>query len=423
MGSIRLSRSLKSFSRRFTEAGYDCYLVGGAVRNMLLEIPTDDFDIATNAKPDEVMRLFRRVIPTGIRHGTVTVLHRGLHMEVTTFRTESQYGDSRRPDGVEFVGSIDDDLSRRDFTMNAVAVDCRTGEVIDPTGGMIDIDRCLIRAIGDPGNRFSEDGLRLIRACRFAAQLGFTIHPDTFDGIRTNLPALRGVSPERIRDELFKILASPVPSVGVLAMAESGILAIVLPELDACRGVEQKGFHRHDVFVHSLFASDAALAGDLEVRTSALLHDIGKPIAKAIDDNGIITFHRHEEHSEYLARKLLYSLKCPKAFTETVCHLIRHHMFHYEPSWTDAAIRRFVRRVTPEHLDKLFSLRSADSAAISGHHPVLVARRGHKARDHQLPLVQAGARWSVLRAHLWAGEGLELPLRQVQGDPLSRRGL
>ena len=376
MGSIRIPQKLRAFARHFDDAGYECFLVGGAVRNMLIDLPSGDYDVATNARPEDVIRLFSRVIPTGIRHGTVTVLYRGEQIEVTTYRTESSYGDQRRPDEVQYVGSIIEDLRRRDFTMNAIAIDCVNGTVVDPNDGAGDIRRRRIHAIGDPGLRFAEDGLRLVRACRFAAQLEFEIDTETVEGIRTNTASLRGVSPERVRDELFKMLGAGRPSIGFAAMSDTGLLEKILPELASCRGVEQKGLHRHDVYIHSVLACDAASPENLEIRAAALFHDIGKPISKSIDAEGITTFHRHEEHSERLARIILKRLKCSKAFEDSVCHVIRHHMFHYEPDWTDAAVRRFIHRVTPEYIDRLFALRRADTAAISGRSPLEIAQFG-----------------------------------------------
>ena len=370
MPSLNTPKLLKKFGAIFADAGYECYLVGGATRNMILGLPTGDYDIATNATPEEVQSLFRRVIPTGVDHGTVTVLFRGFQIEVTTYRIDGKYSDQRHPDDVTFVGSIDEDLKRRDFTMNAIALDCVHGTVFDPLDGQSDIASKTIRAIGNPEKRFSEDALRTLRAFRFAAQLGFTIEPATISAIGAHAPELSHVSAERIRDELLKLLVSDSPSIGFSAMATSGILRVILPELDECRGVDQKGMHVYDVFDHSLAACDAVPATDMVVRTAALFHDIGKPRAKRIDESGTITFHRHEAISVELARNILRRLRCSREFEKDVLHLVDNHMFHYESNWTDGAVRRFVHRVGPEYITNLFSLRLADSEAISGKKPI-----------------------------------------------------
>ncbi len=382
---------------------------------MLLGMDPGDFDVATDASPEAVTRLFNRVIPTGIRHGTVTVLYRGIEIEVTTYRSESGYADRRRPDVVQFVGSIGEDLARRDFTINAIAVDCATGTIVDPVGGRADLERRVIRAIGAPEERFREDGLRLIRACRFAAQLQFEVAPDTLAGMRENLDSLVGVSPERIRDELLKTLAAPLPSIGFLVMADSGVLAVVLPELDACRGVEQqKGMHGLDLFAHSIEACDAAPREAAEVRLAALFHDVGKPQAKRIDKDGVVTFHRHEEISAEITRKILGRLKCPTGRIRSVCHLIRHHMFCYRPEWSDAAVRRFVHRVGIEYVRPLFELSRADGAATAG----VVSPPGPDLAELAARIDRIRAEEHALSIHDLAVDGNDLS--EEAGIPRSR---
>lgn len=335
------------------------------MRDYLLKRSVSDFDVATDAPPEEVLRLFRRVVPTGIKHGTVTVLFKGLSIETTTFRTEAGYSDGRRPDAVTYARTIEEDLARRDFAMNALAYDLERDELVDPFGGQDDLSRRRIRAVGNPLERFGEDGLRPLRAIRFAAQLGFEIDPPTEAAIPLSLDRFRLVSPERVRDELQKLLLSSEPSAGLRILERTGMLAIVLPELAACRGVEQKGLHRFDVLDHSFLAADAAPA-DLTQRLAALLHDIGKPAAMATGPEGVPTFYRHEEESAKLAGGLLRSLRFPNATIEAVLHLISNHMFSYDDSWSDAAIRRFLARVGPGKVEDLFTLRLADGSAIAG---------------------------------------------------------
>jgi putative nucleotidyltransferase with HDIG domain len=372
MGNLRIHPLLREIARIFTGAGKEVYLVGGAVRDILLGRDSADWDLATNARPEEVMGLFKRVIPTGIRHGTVTVHYRGLSMEVTTFRTESRYSDGRRPDAVQYASTIEEDLSRRDFTMNAAAVRLPEGLMVDPFNGYGDIRRRLIRCVGRAEERFAEDGLRPMRAVRFAAQLGFDLEDKTLAAIPGALDTTAKVAPERIREELDKTIATATPQTGFIIMEETGLLKLLLPELDACRGVEQRGFHRYDVLDHSLLAcAYAAKKGfPTEVRMAALFHDLGKPAAARRDEErGIWTFHKHEQESVRLTGDILRRLRYPNAMTEKILRLIREHMFHYEDSWNDAAVRRFIIRAGEDIIPGLFQLRLADCAGTSGTEP------------------------------------------------------
>jgi len=372
---------LREIAALFDARGRQVCLVGGAVRDMLRGVKPKDWDLATDAPPEEVGRIFReartgaKVIPTGIKHGTVTVLFRGREAEITTFRTEAGYGDGRRPDSVSYAATIEEDLSRRDFTMNAVALRLVKGAVrgkkVDPFGGEADIKAGVIRCVGDPAQRFAEDGLRPLRAVRFAAQLSFTVERQTLEAIGGALETGAKVSAERVKDELDKILASPKPSVAFLLMEKSGLLKLFLPELAACRGIEQKGNHRFDVLEHSLLACDYAAQRyfPAEVRLAALLHDVGKAVTAAVDETGVRTFYQHESESEKTARNILTRLRYPNAVTDSVCHLVKEHMFHYTDDWSDAAVRRFVVRVGVEHLSGLYRLRRADSFATAGVEP------------------------------------------------------
>ncbi len=363
---LAIPRVLKSFASHLASAGHECYLVGGAIRDMLLGLPAEDFDIATDARPEEVMAVYRRVIPTGIKHGTVTVFFKGHRLEVTTFRVEEEYRDGRRPESVRFTPSIEEDLGRRDFTINAIAYDLIGSRLLDPYRGREDLKAGVIRAIGDPDMRFQEDGLRPVRACRFAAQFDFRIDPQTLAGIRRQLDTVRKVSAERIRDELSRLLASASPSVGFRLMQDSGLLALVLPELSKCVGVEQRERHCFDVFEHSLASCDAAPRNDLALRLAALLHDIGKPACRQEPRPGELTFHRHELVSAEMSERILRRLRFSNAVVAAVTHLVRHHMFNYEEHWSDAAVRRFVARVGREQIPALLALRRADQVGRCG---------------------------------------------------------
>jgi tRNA nucleotidyltransferase (CCA-adding enzyme) len=363
---LRIPRVLKRFASNFESSGFQCYLVGGAVRDMLLGRRATDFDIATDALPGDVQRLFRRVIPTGIRHGTVTVLFEGVRFEVTTFRIDQEYKDGRRPDGVTFTPSIEEDLKRRDFTINAIAYDLVADRLLDPHGGRRDLKAGIIRAIGVPLERFQEDGLRPVRACRFAAQFSFRIEERTFRSIPESLETVRKVSAERIRDEIVRLLAAERPSVGLRLMRECGLLGVLVPELAACSGVQQRELHCFDVFEHLLASCDAAPRENRVVRLAALLHDIGKPPTLEQSDDGALSFHGHEQASARIAGAILRRLRFPTSEVRRTAHLVEQHMFNYEEPWGDAAVRRFLVRVGVENVPDLLALRRADQVGRCG---------------------------------------------------------
>ncbi|MCF7938875.1 MAG: CCA tRNA nucleotidyltransferase [Spirochaetales bacterium] len=364
--AIRLPRDIQDFAARFSEEGHQIFLVGGALRDIYLGLKPEDFDFATDALPETVLNLFPRVLPTGIKHGTVTVLFRGKQIEVTTFRSESDYSDGRHPDHIEFGSEIEADLSRRDFTMNSIAYDMADKKIFDPFSGRKDIRHRIIRAIGNPVDRFREDGLRSIRACRFASQLNFRIEGETQHAAAETVDRSKLVARERIRMELEKLFCSEKPSIGLLLMEQFGLLADIIPELSACKGVEQKGFHRFDVFEHSLLACDAAPRDDLIIRLAALLHDIGKPLTMEILPDGRRTFYNHEKVSAELAEKRLTALTFSNKIIRRVRRLIEQHMFNFQDEWSDAAVRRFVSRAGSDILEELFQLREADRYAITG---------------------------------------------------------
>jgi tRNA nucleotidyltransferase (CCA-adding enzyme) len=376
--SPRIPEPIVAMCRALTAAGHEAWLVGGAIRDLLLGREVHDFDIATSARPDEVGRVFgrRRTIPTGVAHGTVTVLldspaaerlavdprpghHRGV--EVTTFRGEGAYSDGRHPDSVEFVSDLVEDLRRRDFTINAIALDAERGVIADPFAGRADLEAGLVRAVGDAAERFAEDGLRIMRAVRFAAQLGFRLDAATEAAIAPAIPVFRKVSIERVRDELLKLLAAPRPSVGLGLMRSTGLLAEVLPELVEGIGLVQNRFHRYDVFEHTLHTVDET-RGDPIVRLGALLHDVAKPrtAAPREDAPGEHTFFRHDSVGAEMAEAIARRLRLSNEERARVVALVAHHMFWYSPDWTDGAVRRFIGKVGVELLPDLFALREGD---------------------------------------------------------------
>ncbi|MDR0689561.1 MAG: HD domain-containing protein [Spirochaetaceae bacterium] len=371
MGNPFIHPILKEAAAVFGAGGKKVYLVGGAVRDLLRGHRAQDWDLATDALPEEVMAMFRRVIPTGIKHGTVTVRYKGHSLEVTTFRTESSYTDGRHPDQVRYAAAIEEDLSRRDFTMNALAFALPQGPLLDPFGGGEDIKNRVIRCVGQGEARFREDGLRPLRAVRFAAQLGFEVESRTLAAIPGALEITARVAPERIRDELDKIIAAGTPSTAFLLMEKTGLLELLLPELGHCRGIEQKGFHRFDVLDHSLLACDysARKKAAFQVRLASLFHDIGKPLTRKMDKSGIWTFYHHERESARLTRNILTRFRYPNAVIDGVVHLIGQHMFFYEEIWSDAAVRRFIIRVGEDKIRDLLELRKADAYATTGTEP------------------------------------------------------
>ncbi len=351
---------------RLREGGHAAYLVGGTVRDVLLGRETGDrsADVATDLTPEEVTRRFARVAPTGLAHGTVTILESGRLVECTTFRREGGYTDARHPDRVEFTTDPLADLGRRDLTVNALAWDPAAAVLLDPHGGALDVERRVLRAVGDPLERFREDALRPLRVARLTATLG--MEPD--EPLRRALAALAvpdsgyagaAVAAERVREELERMLAAREPSRGFEVLREAGLLVLWLPELARCRGVPQNRFHAFDVYYHSIYTCDAAPSGKLAVRWAALLHDIGKPDTR-VERDGEGTFYNHQFVSAALADRLLEHLRVPLDRRTRVVHLVREHMFDYRPGWTDAALRRWLRRVGPEHVADLFDLRIAD---------------------------------------------------------------
>ena len=378
-------RVVKRFARPFAASGFQCWLVGGAVRDLFMRRSGGDYDVATDARPEQVRALYRRAIPTGVQHGTVTVPYAGHHIEVTTFRSESDYRDGRRPARVSFATSIEEDLSRRDFTINGIAMEVPGGRIVDPFGGRGDLERGLIRAIGDAAERFAEDGLRPLRACRFAAQLGFQVDAPTRNAIRPSLGTVQRVSAERIRGEIEAILLAPRPSAGLWLMLETGLLDILLPELRRCVGVEQRqppgrpaGAPEFDVFTHSLAACDAS-EPELELRWAGLLHDVGKATTLVRAADGSLSFHHHDRESARMAHEILERLRAPHSLRDGVAHLVAHHMFNFDEQWSDAAVRRFVARVGRDRIDKLLALRRADQ----------IGRYGEEHRARPSPRLMA----------------------------------
>ncbi|MDY5932114.1 MAG: HD domain-containing protein [Candidatus Ornithospirochaeta sp.] len=362
---------LREFSSAFRENGYSLYLVGGAVRDYLLGRPNHDYDFTTDAEPQDVKRIFRHTIDTGIKHGTVTVLFRRNSFEVTTFRTDGKYSDSRHPESVEFVKSLEQDLERRDFTINAFAASLPDGNIVDMHGGMEDLRSKTIRAIGNPYMRFKEDALRIMRACRFAAKLGFRIEEETEKAAAALSPTLSNVSAERIKQEFFALVDSPDSTMGIEAMRRTGTLDVCFPEIASCYGFRQGGFHSEDLYEHLLLSLKAASdhGFPLPVKLAALFHDIGKTRTRRPGEKREYTFYGHDIESAQMTDAIFRRLKTSTEERESVVHLVREHMMTYTDSWTGSAVRRFIRRVGKEWIGPLLQLMACDALATTGKEP------------------------------------------------------
>jgi tRNA nucleotidyltransferase (CCA-adding enzyme) len=356
---------VRELCQRLKDAGHRSWIVGGCVRDELLRTETahearGDWDVATSARPEQVQKLFRKVIPTGIQHGTVTVLMREGQYEVTTLRGETTYSDGRRPDAVYFVDDIKDDLARRDFTINAIAYDVLEDRLIDPFDGAADLSRRLLRAVGVASERFAEDGLRVLRGARFAATLELALDPETERAIEPSLGSYRKVSAERIRDEWMKTMKAKRPSRAFELMKDHGILAISAPEMLESVGCEQNKWHAYDVWGHAMACLDSAPAEPV-LRVAALLHDVGKPRSRAFSDKTQdYTFYEHERIGAEMVEPMLARLRFSSEEQKHIGALVRHHLICYDASWSDAAVRRWLRRVTPELLPDLYRLNEAD---------------------------------------------------------------
>ncbi|WP_441288613.1 CCA tRNA nucleotidyltransferase [Sorangium sp. KYC3313] len=382
--------------RRLRERGKRGWIVGGCVRDLLRGQDAKDWDVATDARPEEVVAAFRKVIPTGIQHGTVTVLVRGVPYEVTTLRGDGTYSDGRRPDRVEFVDDITADLARRDFTMNAIAIDPVDGHLIDPFGGQRDLEAKIIRAVGDPGERFAEDGLRVLRAARFAATLEGTLDPETERAMGTarSHQTFRCVSAERVRDEWLKAMRARRPSVAFEIMRRTELLAITCPEMIESVGCDQNRWHAYDVWGHAMACLDACKPEPI-LRVAALMHDIGKPRTREFSEKTRdYTFYEHERVGAEMADPILTRLRFSNDERARIVALIRHHLICYDDTWTDAAVRRWLRRVTPALAPDLYEIGVADALGKGREATEDIATIG-RLRERVDALLAAGAALSA----------------------------
>ncbi|MBR3927238.1 MAG: CCA tRNA nucleotidyltransferase [Akkermansia sp.] len=362
--SIILPEYAENVIQSLEKYGYEAYVVGGCVRDSLLGITPKDWDVCTNATPQEVLRVFRKrpVIKTGLKHGTVTVMMNHEPVEVTTFRVDGEYTDNRHPDEVIFVSRVEEDLSRRDFTINAMAYSPARG-LVDAFGGQEDLAAGLIRCVGEPDERFNEDGLRIMRALRFASRFDFGIESETAFSIRRNRHLLENVSVERI----FKELKGMLMGKGVLSMLQAfpDVMACIIPELAPSFGFDQRNPHHiHDVWTHTAYAVQAAPADEV-LRLTMLLHDIAKPACFTLGENGKGHFYGHPEKGAEIAQCILQRLKSDNATLNRVVTLVREHDNHFPT--TRAGMRRFIGRLGEDTIQQLFEVKRADMAAQSDH--------------------------------------------------------
>jgi len=355
---IRLPQEVEYIINTLNKNGFEAYTVGGCVRDSLLGRAPQDWDITTNALPEKIIDIFDHTVPTGLQHGTVTVVLNKDNYEVTTYRIDGEYLDNRRPDKVIFTSSIEEDLSRRDFTINAMAYN-NSEKLVDPFQGKNDLTQKLVKCVGEPDLRFNEDALRMLRAIRFGAQLNFHIDDNTFNSIINNHHLIKNVSMERVRDELSKLLMSNKPSEGIRNLYKSKLLTHVLPELVGCIGFNQcNPHHNKDVFEHIMSVLDNTPAS-LSVRLSALLHDIAKPQCFTEDEMGIGHFYMHHLKSADIAEDVLKRLRFDNNTIKKVSILIKEHMSGYDLH-RNGAIKKFINRVGIENLEDLFLLQKAD---------------------------------------------------------------
>lgn len=396
---VQLPKEVLAFVIILEQAGFEAHIVGGAVRDLLLQRPTQDWDFTTNAKPEEIQALFPESFYENT-FGTVGVAREHLWnqlldtevefakkdnwvFEITTYRKEGTYKDSRRPENVTWGNTVEEDLQRRDFTMNAIALRIPnweeyerilttfdtvpenievTAQRIDPFAGVQAIKNKQVTAVGDPNVRFEEDALRMLRAVRFAAQLEFLIDQNTLVALQKHADRIQNISWERIRDEFLKTLTTNNVEDALTIMYTTGLLQHILPEFLPTRGIEQRGHHEHDVWTHSLRACQLCPSDDPVVKLAALLHDIAKPETQAPlpDTDGEYSFYNHEVIGARTARDIARRLRLSKNDVQRVFTLVRWHMFHYQPTMTDSAIRRFIRRVGKENIADIMALREGD---------------------------------------------------------------
>lgn len=403
---IRIPTGAAQILHRLEEKGFEAYVVGGCVRDSLLGREPHDWDITTSATPQQVKRIFPRTVDTGLKHGTVTVLLDREPYEVTTYRIDGDYLDGRHPSGVTFTRNLREDLQRRDFTINAMAYSDSRG-LQDCFGGLADLEKGLIRAVGDPEKRFGEDALRIMRAVRFAAQLGYAVEEETLRAMKALAPTLSRISAERIAAELEKLLVSPHPEMIRMAW-ECGITAVVLPEFDRCMETEQNNPHHcYSVGEHTIHSLMEARR-DRVLRLAMLLHDFGKPACKTTDDKGIDHFYGHPEKSAALANQILRRLKYDNDTRKAVVRLVRSH--DRKVRLTKPGVRKAVMEIGEDLFPLFLEVKDAD----------LYAQSLYQRQEKVEEMAEIRRLYAQI---LEAGDCLSLRDLAVSGDDLIAAGM
>lgn len=361
MNKIKVPEEAIQILKTINEAGFDAYVVGGCVRDSLLGKEPNDWDITTSAMPQQVKKLFKRTIDTGIKHGTVTILMKEDQYEVTTYRIDGEYLDGRHPENVTFTNLLSEDLRRRDFTINAMAYHPKTG-LVDLYNGVDDLEKKIVRCVGSAVERFSEDALRMMRAIRFAAQLGFSIEDETFAAIKKLSPTLEKISGERIREEMLKLLVSDNPMF-FKKFYETGLTAVFMPEFDKAMETEQNHpHHMYSVGEHILHSIDN-IEKEKVLRLAMLFHDIAKPVVLTVGDDGITHFYGHPDVSAEMAKKIMDRLKFDNATMDKVCRLAKYHDRNIEVD--EKSVRRSINKIGNDIFPELIKVRYADIKAQS----------------------------------------------------------
>lgn len=399
---FKLPEEIRFILDKFTKQNYEIYIVGGAVRDLIMKRSISDWDFTTNATPQEIIKIF----PEGFydnKFGTVGLSAQALldylpHLklsetayqifEITTMRKEAGYEDLRHPEQIIWTNKIEEDLARRDFTINAIALSASL-EIIDPFNGLADIKNKLIKTVGEADKRFQEDALRLMRTIRLSAQLGFSIANETLKAISQNASLIKQISMERIRDELLKILASQNPYEGILKLKETGILALILPEVEKTFGVKQEGPKHarvYDIGEHSLLTLKYTPSQDPITRLAALLHDVGKPETVKAEENGNITFYNHDVVGGELVSEIAKRFHLSKNQTDKLYRLVRWHLFSVSEDQTDSALRRFIKNVGVENIPDMMALRIGDR--LGGGTQTAISWRMEKFQDRLNKLLE-----------------------------------
>jgi tRNA nucleotidyltransferase (CCA-adding enzyme) len=355
---INIPQQVEYILQQLNNNGFEAYIVGGCVRDSLLNREPKDWDITTNATPLQVKNIFEKTIDTGIQHGTVTVMIDKEGFEVTTYRIDGNYSDNRRPDNISFTTSLKEDLARRDFTINAMAYNHREG-LVDYFNGIVDLENKIIKCVGNSTDRFNEDGLRILRAIRFMSQLGFFLNDKTSKAILECHNNLKNISIERIRDEFNKILISDYVIKGLNSLFSHNLYNYIIPEIIPCIGFEQNNNHHDKTVYQHILSVIESVPNKLELRLSAFLHDIGKPKCYTADETGEGHFYQHHIGSEIISREILTRLKYDNKTIEKVCILVREHMSRYD-FLRNKNTKKFINRVGIENLNDLFELQIAD---------------------------------------------------------------